>query len=60
MTRAMRRELPHLHLDGQLDLKGLQAMIDLQQSLGAIKAPLKAAHIASIDYQPELTDLRNS
>lgn len=57
MERAIRRELPHLHLDGQLDMQGLEAMIQVQQSLRAISKPMKAAAIVNTEFQPEVAEL---
>jgi NitT/TauT family transport system substrate-binding protein len=51
---AVRRELPFLHFDGQLDLEGLQRAIDLQYDLGAIKQKLPVEHFVASGYQPEI------
>ena len=51
---AVRRELPFLHFDGQLDLEGLQHAIDLQYHLGAIKQKLPVEHFVASGYQPEI------
>jgi ABC-type nitrate/sulfonate/bicarbonate transport system substrate-binding protein len=51
---AVRRELPFLHFDGQLDLEGLQRAIDLQHHLGAIKEKLPVEHFVASGYQPAL------
>jgi NitT/TauT family transport system substrate-binding protein len=52
MQRAVTRELPHMHLDGQVDMDGLQEMIKLQQRLAAIAGPLVAADICDLRYVP--------
>lgn len=57
MERAMQREIPHLHLDGQLDMPGLEAMIKVQQDLHAISKPMKAADIVSTGFQPEIAEV---
>ena len=50
--RAVRRELPHLHLDGQVDMQGLQEMIDLQRRLGAVGRPMNAEEISDLRFVP--------
>jgi ABC-type nitrate/sulfonate/bicarbonate transport system substrate-binding protein len=52
MARSIARELPHMHLDGQVDLPGLDAMIRLQQRLGAITRPMTAAEICDLRFVP--------
>ena len=37
---AITRELPHLHLDGNVDMDGIDAVIDIQRELGAVTGPL--------------------
>ncbi len=54
MSRAVHRELPHLHLDGQVDLNGLEEMIRLQQRLGAIKGPFEVQQITDLHFVPPL------
>lgn len=53
MRRSIDRELPHMHLDGQVDLAGLDEMIKLQQRLGAITRPMKAADICDLRFVPD-------
>lgn len=38
-ARAAAREFPHFHLDGGVSRTGLQTIVDLQKSLGAIARP---------------------
>jgi len=51
---AVRRELPFLHFDGQLDLEGLRRAIELQHHLGAIAENIPVEHFVASGYQPEL------
>jgi NitT/TauT family transport system substrate-binding protein len=53
--RAIRRELPHLHLDGQVDMDGLQEIIQLQDSLGAIVKPISAESISDLRFVPQVS-----
>jgi ABC-type nitrate/sulfonate/bicarbonate transport system substrate-binding protein len=53
MRRSIERELPHMHLDGQVDLAGLNEMIKLQQRLGAITRPLRAEDICDLRFTPD-------
>lgn len=47
-VRAIERELPFVHFDGQLDVAGLDRAIKLQHRLGAIPDPLPvAAYVAA-------------
>jgi ABC-type nitrate/sulfonate/bicarbonate transport system substrate-binding protein len=50
--RAVERELPHLHLDCQVDLEGLQRVIGLQQELGAVTGSLLASEIVDLRFVP--------
>ena len=43
-----------MHLDGQLDLKGLDEMIKLQGRLGAIGRPITAAEISDLRFMPNV------
>lgn len=52
MRASIDRELPHMHLDGQVDLDGLDEMISLQQRLGAITRPLAASDICDLRFVP--------
>lgn len=56
MAHSIRRELPHMHLDGQVDVQGLDEMIRLQQRLGAIKRPMEAAEICDLRFAPALDE----
>lgn len=60
MDRGVRRELPHYHLDGQLNMSGLDEMIKLQQSLGAVTRPMKAEEIVDLRFMPQAKLARNS
>jgi NitT/TauT family transport system substrate-binding protein len=52
MERSIRRELPHMHLDGDVDLRGLDEMIRLQQRLGAIERPMAVDEIVDLRFVP--------
>jgi len=52
MKRSIDRELSGLHYDCEVDMEGLQQAIDLQERLGAIKGPMKAADIADLRFLP--------
>lgn len=56
MQRALARELPHLHLDGQVDMAGLEEMIKLQARLGAIAQPITAEGICDLRFLPKVQD----
>ena len=47
MATAIRRDLPHLHFDGQLDLQGLERVLELQKSLGGLKKPLTVKDVVA-------------
>jgi ABC-type nitrate/sulfonate/bicarbonate transport system substrate-binding protein len=51
---AVRRELPFLHFDGQLDLEGLRRAIELQHHLGAIPENLPVEYFVASGYEPEV------
>jgi ABC-type nitrate/sulfonate/bicarbonate transport system substrate-binding protein len=51
---AVRRELPFLHFDGQLDLEGLRRAIELQHHLGAIAEKLPVEYFVAFGYQPDV------
>jgi NitT/TauT family transport system substrate-binding protein len=57
MERAVKRELPHMHLDGQLDMQGLDEMIRLQGRLGGIGQPVTAAEITDLRFMPEVPNM---
>ena len=44
------RELPHLHLDGNVDMDGIDAVIGIQRQLGAVTGPLAAADIVDLRF----------
>ena len=52
MRSAIKRELPHFELDGQIDMKGLQQSVDLQFELGGIPRPMKADEVVDLRFQP--------
>lgn len=52
MARSIERERAGLHFDGEIDMRGLQQVIDLQTRLGAIKTPLRAGDIVDLHYLP--------
>ena len=56
MRIAVHRELPHMHLDGQLDLQGLDEMIRLQGRLGAVERPLSVEGITDLRFMPDLAE----
>ena len=48
--RVIARELPHMHLDGEVDMAGIKAVIAIQRELGAIDGPLAAADIVDLRF----------
>jgi NitT/TauT family transport system substrate-binding protein len=56
MRRAVLRELPHLHLDGQIDVHGLDEIIKLQDRLGALKRPISAEDIYLPGLAPRMDE----
>jgi NitT/TauT family transport system substrate-binding protein len=54
MRAAIDRELPRFHLDGQVDMAGLQKAVDLQHELGGIPRPMKARDFVDLRFQPTL------
>ena len=52
MARSVERELAGLHFDGEIDMRGLQQVIDLQMRLGAITQPLRAEDIVDLRFLP--------
>lgn len=50
MARAIERERPGLHADGEILLDSLQQAIDLQVRLGAFDVPLRAADIVDLRF----------
>ncbi len=53
--RAIERELPHYHLDSQIDMAGLQVAVDMQLELGGIPGPMKAEDFVDLRFQPDLS-----
>jgi ABC-type nitrate/sulfonate/bicarbonate transport system substrate-binding protein len=49
-AKAIARQVDHLHVDGQVDLAGLNEMINLQRLLGAIDRPMTAAEITDLRF----------
>jgi ABC-type nitrate/sulfonate/bicarbonate transport system substrate-binding protein len=54
VDRAIKRELPHLHLDGQVDMDGLGEIIKLQDTLGAISKPITAEGVCDLRFVPNV------
>jgi ABC-type nitrate/sulfonate/bicarbonate transport system substrate-binding protein len=52
-AKAIERELPFVHLDGQLDFAGLRNAIALQHQLGAIPSLLPPEHFVAFGFQPD-------
>jgi ABC-type nitrate/sulfonate/bicarbonate transport system substrate-binding protein len=48
--RAVARQIEHLHVDGEVDLAGLDEMIKLQRQLGAIDRPMTAGDITDLRF----------
>jgi len=48
--KAIARHVDHMHVDGQIDLAGLNEMITLQRQLGAIDRPMTAADITDLRF----------
>tara|TARA_B100000676_G_scaffold290274_1_gene323616 strand:- start:1334 stop:2245 length:912 start_codon:yes stop_codon:yes gene_type:complete len=55
VRRALNREASHYHLDGQIDLAGLQVAVDMQHELGGIDRPMQAAEFTDLRFQPDLS-----
>ena len=51
----MARELPHFHLDCQIDMSGLQVAVDMQHELGGIARPMNAEDFVDLRFQPDLS-----
>jgi NitT/TauT family transport system substrate-binding protein len=49
---AIARELPHLRLNCEIDMAGLRKVIELQQFLGAVTAPLAVESIVDLRFLP--------
>ena len=55
-SRAIARELPHMHLDGGIDMAGLDNMFAIQAQLGALAGPVIAAEVVDLGFlQPLAT-----
>jgi len=52
MRSAIDRELPHFHLDGQIDMGGLEKSVDLQFELGGIPNAMRADDFLDLRFQP--------
>jgi ABC-type nitrate/sulfonate/bicarbonate transport system substrate-binding protein len=48
--RAVARQIAHLHVEGEVDLAGLDEMIKLQRQLGAINRPMTVAEITDLRF----------
>ena len=55
MARSVEREFGGLHFDGEIDMRGLQQVIDLQTRLGAIKRPMRSEDIVDLRFLPVAT-----
>jgi NitT/TauT family transport system substrate-binding protein len=49
-SHAIARELPHMHLDGEIDMAGLDNMFAIQHRLGALDGPLRAADVVDFRF----------
>ena len=49
-ARAIARELPHMHLDGAIDMNGLDNMFAIQARLGALGGPLRAEDVVDLSF----------
>jgi ABC-type nitrate/sulfonate/bicarbonate transport system substrate-binding protein len=56
-ARAIARELPFVHVDGQLDLAGLRNAILLQHQLGAIAEELPIERFVAFGFAPQDRDV---
>ena len=54
--RAVARDLPQFHLDCQIDLVGLQKVIELQQRMGVISRSLSAEEVVNLQFMPHLSE----
>ena len=52
MARSIKREIGGLHVDGEIDMQGLQQAIDLQVRLGAVEQPMRAEDIVDLRFLP--------
>lgn len=50
--KAIERDLPHLHFAGELDMNGLQNVLDLQLRLKALSKPLRLDEVLNRDFLP--------
>ena len=50
-TAAVARQANHLHVDGKIDMAGLNEMIALQRRLGALNTPMRADDITDLIFQ---------
>ena len=52
MVSAIEREIPHFHLDGQIDIEGMHKSIELQFELGGISELMSADDFLDLRFQP--------
>lgn len=52
---AVDREMPHFHLDCQIEMSGLQVAVDMQHELGGIEWPMKAGDFVDMRFQLDLS-----
>ena len=57
MRSAIARELPHFHLDGQIDVEGMQKSIELQFELGAIPEMMTLDDFLDLRFQPTAAEI---
>lgn len=58
--RAIARELPHMHLDGALDMDGLGNMFAIQAHLGALGGPLRAEDVVDLSFLEPLSAVQSA
>ena len=57
MRAAIDRELPHFHLDGQIDVEGMQKSIELQFELGGIPEMMNLEDFLDLRFQPTAAEV---
>ena len=57
MRSAIDRELPHFHLDGQIDVEGMQKSIELQFELGGIPEMMNLEDFLDLRFQPTAAEV---
>ena len=60
MRSAIDRELPHFHLDGRIDMEGMQKSVDLQFELGGIPTEMNADDFLDLRFQPNVLETSTS